>query len=116
MRQSDGKGKATARAKARKAVVLALPFVLTLVLPLALVAATFHLLYRLAACLLVWALWLPRKDVLVVLSEKPDLARLYVSRSCAAGARERAVVLSGRNGRNGVQGLEAREHGTCGAP
>ena len=74
MRQSDGKGKATARAKARKAVVLALPFVLTLVLPLALVAATFHLLYRLAACLLVWALWLPRKDVLVVLSEKPDLA------------------------------------------
>ena len=35
--------KQPARAKARKAVVLALPFVLTLVLPLALVAATFHL-------------------------------------------------------------------------
>ena len=116
MRQSDGKGKATARAKARKAVVLALPFVLTLVLPLALVAAILYFLHRLAVYLLVWALWLPRKDVLVVLSEKPDLARLYVSRSCAAGARERAVVLSGRSGRNGVQGLEAREHGTCGAP
>jgi len=42
-------------------VVLALPFVLALVLPLALVAAILYFLHRLAVYLLVWALWLPKR-------------------------------------------------------
>jgi len=74
--------------------VLALSFVLALVLPLALVALILYFLHRLAAYLLVWAVWLPRgKDVLVVLSESP-VWRDYMSAEVVPLVREPAVVLN----------------------
>lgn len=74
-------------------VVVALPVVLLLVLPLALVAATLYFLHRLTVYLLVWAVWLPRgKDVLVVLSESP-IWHDYMSAEVVPVVRGRAVVL-----------------------
>ena len=75
------------------ALVLALP-VLILVLPLALVAITLHLLHRLALYLLVWALWLPNgRNVLVVLSDSP-VWRDYMWGEIVPLVRGRAVVLN----------------------
>jgi hypothetical protein len=82
------------RLRSAALVVLALPFVLALVLPLALVAAILYFLHRLAVYLLVWALWLPKgKDVLVVLSESP-IWHGYMSAEVVPLVRKRAVVLN----------------------
>jgi hypothetical protein len=75
-------------------VVLALPFVLLLVLPLALAAAAMYFLHKMALYILVWALWLPKgKDVLVVYSDSP-IWHDYMSAEVVPLVRERAVVLN----------------------
>jgi len=71
-------------------VVVLLP----LVLPLALVAITLHLLYRIVLYLLVWTLWLPRgKDILFVYSDSP-IWREYMETEVLPLVQERAVVLN----------------------
>jgi hypothetical protein len=71
-------------------VIVLLPFVL----PLALAAITFHLLYRIVLYLLVWTLWLPRgKDILFVYSDSP-IWREYMETQVLPLVRERAVVLN----------------------
>jgi hypothetical protein len=71
-------------------VIVLLPFVL----PLALVAITFHFLYRIALYLLVWTLWLPRgKDILFVYSDSP-IWREYMATEVLPLMQERTVVLN----------------------
>lgn len=71
-------------------VVIVLPFVL----PLALLAITLHLLYRLVLYLLVWALWLPRgKDILFVYSDSP-IWHEYMTTHVLPLVQDRAVVLN----------------------
>jgi hypothetical protein len=67
---------------------------LLLVLPLALVAITLHLLYRIVLYLLVWTLWLPRgEDILFVYSDSP-IWRDYMETEVLPLVQERAVVLN----------------------
>src|ERR1039458_6541457 len=74
-------------------VVLALPFVLALGLPLALVAVALHILHRMAVYILVWVLWLPKgKDVLLVYSDSP-IWHDYMSTEVMPLVQDRAVVL-----------------------
>ncbi len=74
--------------------VLAMPFVLVFILPLAVVAVILHFLNRLAVYLLVWMVWVPQgKDVLVVLSESP-IWHDYMSSEIMPLVRERAVVIN----------------------
>ena len=78
--------------KVRKAALVVV--ILPLVLPLALLAFTLHLLYRGALYLLVWALWLPRgKDVLFIYSDSP-IWREYMATQVLPLVQERAVVLN----------------------
>ena len=75
-------------------VVLALPFVLLLVLPLALAAAALHFLHTMVVYILVWVLWLPRgKDVLLVYSDSP-VWHDYMSVAVLPLVQDRAVILN----------------------
>lgn len=68
--------------------------VLSIALPLALVALALHLLLRAVLYLLVWLLWIPKgKDVLFVYSDSP-IWREYMTSHVLPLVRERAVVLN----------------------
>lgn len=71
-------------------VVVMLPFVL----PLALLAITLHVLYRIVLYLLVWALWVPRgRDILFVSSDSP-IWQDYMATQVLPIVQDRAVVLN----------------------
>jgi hypothetical protein len=77
------------RLKNAALVVVLLP----LVVPLALVAIVFHLLYRIALYVLVWILWLPKgKDILFVYSDSP-IWQDYMTTQVLPLLGARAVVL-----------------------
>jgi hypothetical protein len=67
---------------------------LSIALPLALVALALHFLLRAVLYLLVWLLWIPKgKDVLFVYSDSP-IWREYMTSHVLPLVRERAVVLN----------------------
>ena len=68
--------------------------ILSIALPLALVALALHLLLRAVLYLLVWLLWIPKgKDVLFVYSDSP-IWRKYMTSHVLPLVRDRAVVLN----------------------
>jgi hypothetical protein len=70
--------------------LILLPFVL----PLALLAITSHVLYRLLLYVFVWALWLPQgKDVLLVYSDSP-IWHEYMTTQVLPLVEGRAVILN----------------------
>ena len=80
----------TQRVKNAALVVMILP----LVLPLAIIAITLHLLYRVVLYLLVWSLWLPKgKDILLVFSDSP-IWHEYMTTEVLPVVQDRAVVLN----------------------
>jgi hypothetical protein len=65
-----------------------------LVFPLALIAIVLHLLYRVALYFLVWTLWLPRgNDVLVVYSDSP-IWHEYMTTQVLPLVEGRAILLN----------------------
>lgn len=75
-------------------IMLALPFILAFGLPLAIIVIILRLLNRLAVYLLVWTLWLPKgNDVLVVLSDSP-VWHDYMAAEILPLVDHRAVVLN----------------------
>jgi len=68
--------------------------VLPLVLPLAFLAITLHMLYRIVLYLLIWALWVPRgRDILFISSDSP-IWHEYMETQVLPLVQERAVVLN----------------------
>ena len=71
-------------------ILVLLPFVL----PLALFALASHIFYRALLYLLVWALWLPKgQDVLLVYSDSPTWHE-YMTTQVLPLVQDRAVVLN----------------------
>jgi hypothetical protein len=71
-------------------VVIVLPFVL----PLALLAITLYMLYRIVLYLLIWALWVPRgRDILFISSDSP-IWHEYMETQVLPLVQDRAVVLN----------------------
>jgi hypothetical protein len=79
----------------------ALVAIMLLLLPLALLAITLHILYRIVLYLLVWALWVPkRRDILFVSSDSP-VWHEYMATEVLPLVQDRAVVLNWSERRTG---------------